>query len=322
MKNKKFLLALNGVLLICLVILVILLFVKDKPESKDQGISPSPATNGETTPFPDSILTPEATLAPTSTPTPLPTSTPTPSPVPTLADASAYKDYDNTKKGWWFVRNKDHEPSGTGADFDIDQYDAFYLNQDVKEKDLVMYLAFDCGYEYGYTPKILDTLKEKGEKAIFFVTKAFLDSDPDLAIRMKEEGHMVGNHSLYHPSFPTKKVEEVQKEILGCEEQFKQISGYDMDKFIRPPMGEYSQRTLKITQDLGYTSIFWSMAYPDYDVNNQPGKKFVVDYFKDYYHNGAITLIHTISESNTEALGDVIEYLKEKGFRFGTLDEL
>ncbi|MBP5159041.1 MAG: polysaccharide deacetylase family protein, partial [Lachnospiraceae bacterium] len=226
------------------------------------------------------------------------------------------------KEEWCFQRKKDHTPSGTYEPFAINKYDAYYLNPNVKEGDKVIYFSFDCGYENGYTPKILDTLKKHGVKATFFVTQQFLDSDADLAKRMKEEGHLVGNHTVHHPSLPEKSAEEVVKEVRGVEESFKEKTGYELDKFIRPPMGHYSEKVLKELQNMGYITIFWSIAYGDYDLDNQPGKQYVVDHFRQYHHNGAITLTHTISESNTKALDQVLTDLEAEGYRFGSLEEL
>lgn len=253
--------------------------------------------------------------------------------VPSGADSSSNEDrltdygkgldgLDDEKVGWCFARKKEHEQSGTYEPFDITQYNAYYLNKNVTDEDKVIYLAFDCGYEYGYTPKILDVLKKHNAKGIFFVTESFLATSSDVAARMKEEGHLVGNHTLKHPSLPEKSAETVKDEVIGIEEMFREKTGYELDRYIRPPMGEYSERVLKELQNLGYTTIFWSIAYNDYDVNNQPGKDYVIDHFKDYYHNGAITLTHTVSESNTEALDEVLTFLEEQGFRFGMLDEL
>lgn len=238
------------------------------------------------------------------------------------APAGDYAKYDNTKYGWWIVRTKDHTQPRGEDHVKLSDYDAYFVNPNVSDDDKVMYLAFDCGYEYGYTGKILDILKEHNVKGMFFLTKTFLDSDPDLARRMVDEGHMCGNHTITHPSLPSKSDEGVKKEILDLENYFKEVTGHELDKFIRPPMGEFSERTLKISQDLGYTSIFWSTVYLDYDVNNQPGKDYVVQYYRDNHHNGAITLTHTVSESNTQALGQVIEEMEALGYRFGTLDEL
>lgn len=233
-----------------------------------------------------------------------------------------YEELDNKQYDWWFVRKKNHAPSGSGEEFDISLYDAHYRNKNISDEDKVIYLTFDCGYENGFTPRILDTLAAHNAKAMFFVTKAFIKSCPDYVIRMKEEGHLVGNHTLNHPVMPKKDVTALMDEILGCAELFYETTGYEMDPFLRPPTGAYSKRTLQLTKDLGYTTVFWSIAYKDYDPDNQPGKDYVTDHFETYYHNGAIPLIHNISRSNTEALDEVLTMLEEAGYRFGSLMEL
>ena len=133
---------------------------------------------------------------------------------------------------------------------------------------------------------------------------------------------MVGNHTTTHPSMPDLSIDELKKEITECADYMYEQTGYEMDPYLRPPMGEYSERTLKLTQDMGYQSIFWSIAYKDYDAENQPGKQYVIDHFATYHHNGAIPLIHNTSQSNMEALDEVLTLLEEAGYRFGTLDEL
>ena len=127
---------------------------------------------------------------------------------------------------------------------------------------------------------------------------------------------------MNHPSLPSVSEKKLKSEVNGLAKLFKEKTGYRLDKYIRLPMGEYSNRVLKILSDMGYKSIFWSIAYMDYDVNKQPGKSYVVDHFKKYYHKGAITLTHNTSKSNAEALDDVLTYLEKKGYRFATLDEL
>jgi len=235
-----------------------------------------------------------------------------------IGDTASYDSLPNEKNAWWFKRNTEHQRSGAQDKIDIAKYDAYYLGKDEK----VIYLTFDCGYENGFTPQILDTLKKHNAKAIFFVTKTFIRDNIDLVKRMKEEGHFVGNHTCSHPSMPTKSSQDVIKEITECATYMKEQTGYEMDPYIRPPMGEYSERTLKISQDLGYKTIFWSIAYLDYDVNNQPGKDYVVEHFKKYYHNGAVPLIHNVSKSNTEALDEVLTFLEQQGYRFPNVDEL
>jgi peptidoglycan-N-acetylmuramic acid deacetylase len=165
-------------------------------------------------------------------------------------------------------------------------------------------------------------LKEEQVTAAFFVTQTFIRDNVELTKRMKQEGHLVCNHTVHHPSMPGQSVEQQKQEILECENYMKEATGYDMDLFFRPPKGEYSKRTLQVAKDLGYCTIFWSMAYLDYDVNNQPTASHVVEHFAKYYHPGAIPLMHNVSVANHDALKQVIENLKKEGYSFGTLYEL
>lgn len=242
-------------------------------------------------------------------------------PLTVQAAETDYSRYSNTKKSWFFRRNADHQPSeGAVTAKTLATYHAFYYDNKTREK--VIYLTFDCGYENGYTGKLLDTLKKHDVKAVFFVTKHFVRSQPELCKRMKEEGHLVGNHTMNHPSLPDKSVSQIQSEIRGLEQIFKEETGYQLDKFFRPPMGEYSDRVLKIASDMGYTTVFWSMAYGDYDPEKQPGKQYVIDHFKKYYHMGAIPLMHNISKSNAEALDEVLRFLKKQGYQCMRIDAL
>lgn len=236
-----------------------------------------------------------------------------------IVENTDYASIDNTLYSWWFKRNDNHERSGCQDDFDIAEYQAYYT---VPVSEKRMYFTFDCGYENGFTPDILDTLKKEEVPAAFFVTQTFIRDNPELVKRMKEEGHLVCNHTVTHPSMPGKSIEEQQQELLTCEQYMKEATGYEMDLFFRPPKGEYSKRTLQMAKDLGYTTIFWSMAYLDYDVNNQPSSSHVVEHFQKYYHPGAIPLMHNVSVANRDALGQVIRDLKKEGYSFGTLYEL
>lgn len=236
-----------------------------------------------------------------------------------IIEGTNYDEMDNTLYSWWFKRNDSHEKSGCQEDFDITAYQAYYT---VPVSKKIIYLTFDCGYENGYTADILDTLKEEQVTAAFFVTKTYIRDNIELAKRMKEEGHLVCNHTVTHPTMPGKSVEEQKNELLDCESYMKEVTGYEMDLFFRPPKGEYSKRTLQIARDLGYTTIFWSMAYLDYDVNNQPSSSHVVEHFKKYYHPGAIPLMHNVSIANRDALKQVIRDLKQEGYSFGTLYDL
>lgn len=236
-----------------------------------------------------------------------------------IVDTTDYASIDNTLYAWWFKRNDAHEKSGCQEDFDITQYQAYYTVP-VNEKKI--YITFDCGYENGYTADILDILKKEGVTAAFFVTQTYIRDNIELTKRMKEEGHLVCNHTVTHPSMPGKSIEEQKNELLTCESYMKEATGYEMDLFFRPPKGEYSKRTLQMAKDLGYTSIFWSMAYLDYDVNNQPTSDHVVEHFKKYYHPGAIPLMHNVSIANRDALEQVLKNMKKEGYSFGTLYDL
>ena len=240
-----------------------------------------------------------------------------------VKEKEAYQNYSNTKLSWWFRRDMNHGPSGCDDTIDISEYDAHYLDQTASKKnEKVVYLTFDCGYENGYTEQILDILKKEDVPACFFVTQTYIRDNVAIAKRMKEEGHQVGNHTIYHICMPDKSYEEIVQEVNGCADYMKEATGYAMDPYLRPPCGEYSARTLAITQDLGFKTIFWSMAYMDFDVNNQPGVDFVIDHFNKYHHSGAIILMHNVSSSNAGALEKVIANLKAEGYRFASLNEL
>lgn len=221
---------------------------------------------------------------------------------------------------WWLKRNENHQTPEVSDHIDLLKYDAYYVNPKCKKKKI--FLTFDCGYENGFTPKILDVLKKQKVVAAFFVTKPFIREGRELIRRMKKEGHIVGNHTVHHKSMPTLSDRDNKQEIIDCAEYCKEATGYEMDHFIRPPMGEYNEKTLKLTKSMGYKTIFWSMAYVDFDVNKQPGKQYVVEHFKKYTHNGAIPLMHNVSQSNAEALDEVITNLKKEGYQFESLKKL
>lgn len=239
-----------------------------------------------------------------------------------LKDRDYYYKYKNEKLAWWFKRNNEHGPSGCDNTLEIGDYGGYYLDTASGTEEKVLYLTFDCGYENGYTERILDVLKKHNVPACFFVTKTYIRDNNELVKRMKSEGHQVGNHTITHPSMPKKSCDEIVAELTGCADYMKEVTGYDMDPYIRPPMGEYSERTLAISADLGYKTIFWSMAYLDYDVNKQPGADYVIEHFNKYHHSGAIILMHNVSSSNAAALETVIENMKGEGYRFASLNEL
>ncbi|GKX31848.1 delta-lactam-biosynthetic de-N-acetylase [Vallitalea longa] len=228
-------------------------------------------------------------------------------------------DLSNARDGWSFRVNDEHkQPEGYNK-FDIGQYDAYYV-ADTDEK--VIYLTFDEGYENGYTAKILDTLKENDVKATFFVTKPYIKKNVDLCKRMKEEGHIVGNHSVNHKRMHELTDDKIKYEIEETARYFEEMTGYKMDTFFRPPEGEYSERTLYLTRKLGYKTMFWSMAHRDWEVDNQPSVETTYEYVTNHTHPGMIALLHAVSSSNTEALDSILKTIKDQGYRFGNLYEV
>ncbi len=226
----------------------------------------------------------------------------------------------NTSINWSYGPNTEHKPPvGYTEGVDIAKYDAYYL---VKTDDKVIFLTFDAGYDLGFTSKILDALKANDVQAIFFVTKSFIRDHLDLAKRMKEEGHLVGNHSVSHPEFPTLSDDQVADEIEETARYFEEMTGYKMDPFFRPPQGKFSERTLYLTKNLGYKTIFWSLAYRDWETDNQKGKEYAYNFLMQYHHAGAIPLLHVVSQSNADAMDSIIKGLKEEGYQFGSAYEI
>ncbi|MCL2573246.1 MAG: delta-lactam-biosynthetic de-N-acetylase [Defluviitaleaceae bacterium] len=221
---------------------------------------------------------------------------------------------------WYFTRPAEaHQTPGAQDKIDIEQYGAYYLG-DTSQKEL--YLTFDEGYENGYTEVILDVLAEKNVPAAFFVTKSYIRENPELVERMITEGHVVGNHTVKHKSSPSLSESEMITELTSVAEYFKETTGKDMPPFFRPPMGEYSERVLAITQDEGYYTIFWSFAYQDWIQDKQPGAATAHKKVMEGLHNGAILLLHAVSSSNAEAMADIIDSAKELGYEFKSLYEL
>lgn len=181
-----------------------------------------------------------------------------------------------------------------------------------------IYLTFDEGYEYGCTPTILETLREKDVKAVFFVTQPYAEADPELVRQIIADGHILGNHSVTHPAsgIPSLSVDSQKQEIMGLHEYIKTNFDYEMCLF-RFPAGKFSEQSLAVLNNCGYRSVFWSFAYLDYDVNNQPPEQESLDKMIDKLHPGAIYLLHAESWTNTNVLGDFIDQAKEKGYEFG-----
>lgn len=190
------------------------------------------------------------------------------------------------------------------------------LNAKAINNDDKIYLTFDQGYENGYTEKILDVLKEKKVKATFFLLQDYAKKNPELVKRMIDEGHIVGNHSVHHYSMPTLGQAECESEIKDFHKYMEDNYDYTMTVF-RPPMGEFSEFSLGVTANCDYKTELWSFAYADWDVNNQPDEGQALEKLVNAAHPGAIYLLHSVSKTNTDILGDFIDRVRAGGFEFG-----
>ena len=219
--------------------------------------------------------------------------------------------------GWGFRKMPGARPEFTAGQIkDMEKYGCIYMGKE----DEGIYLTFDEGYENGYTAGILDTLREKNVQAAFFITGDYLRDHEELVRRMVEEGHIVGNHTENHPSLPTVASDEkLFAETEDLSKTFKEKFGQEM-RYLRPPKGEYNDRTLSFTKALGYTNVFWSFAYEDWAQDKSYGKAHAYEKVMDGLHGGAVLLLHAVSKDNAEALGDMIDGARGRGYVFRSLD--
>ena len=201
----------------------------------------------------------------------------------------------------------------------FEKYGGFTFDNKSEEK--VVYLTFDCGYEYeGLTGDILDTLNGKKVPATFFCTLDYLKSEPEFVARMINEGHIVGNHSASHPSFAEIGREKMAKELETFENYLRSNFGY-ASRYFRFPAGEYTESALQLVQSLGFVSVFWSAAYDDWDTAKVRGKDYAVEKVMSRLHDGAVILLHAVSKDNADALGEIIDKIRGEGYEFRALTE-
>lgn len=186
-----------------------------------------------------------------------------------------------------------------------------------------VYLTFDEGYENGYTPAILDVLKKHNVKACFFCTGSFIRDNPELIKRFQEEGHIIGNHTLSHPSMMKVATwQEFSRQLLTVEDMVKGITGVDMPRYYRPPSGGYSEAHLRMADAMGFKTIFWSVAYKDWDTSAQPSQSYAMNYLTTRIHPGAIILLHAVSSTNAAIMDQLLTTWEQMGYSFRTPDEL
>ncbi|MBO4980375.1 MAG: delta-lactam-biosynthetic de-N-acetylase [Lachnospiraceae bacterium] len=212
------------------------------------------------------------------------------------------------------------QPTGNVTAAELKKYDAYYVGKDGEK---VIYLTFDCGYENGNTQAILDALKKHDAPATFFVVGHYLESAPDLVKRMVEEGHTVGNHTYHHPDMSAiSDRASFQKEMDSVSDLFREVTGREMAMYYRPPQGKYSTANLKMAQELGYSTFFWSLAYVDWNVDKQPSHEEALKKLTSRIHPGAVVLLHNTSKTNGEILDELLEKWEEMGYTFGRLEDI
>lgn len=222
--------------------------------------------------------------------------------------------------GWGYKKNTNGEPPEIGTyEQMLKEYNAYYME---KSDEKSIYLTFDNGYEEGYTPAILDVLKEENVPATFFVTGHYVESRPDLVKRMVDEGHIIGNHSYHHPDFSILTQDAMRMELEDLERKVAEITEQQELKYLRPPRGIFNERTLEWANELGYIHIFWSLAFKDWETGNQKGWEYAYNEVMEQVHPGAIVLLHTVSKDNAEALAALVKELREQDYTFKSLDEL
>ena len=216
-------------------------------------------------------------------------------------------------------RTKDGHRPDVGVYKDIiESNGGYYIGGDNEN----VYLTFDCGYENGYTESILNTLKENDVKATFFITGHYLTSATKIVKRMIDEGHIVANHTYDHKHFTKESDDDMLEDIKKLEKKYFELTGNHIASYIRPPAGEFTRESLKVLNENGYTSIFWSLAYKDWDKDKFYGSDYAYNNVISRIHNGAIILMHTVSKDNENDLSNIIKELKNRGYIFTSLDKL
>ena len=311
------------VAVVALVVAAVLAIAACGGASEPSGPTPGAAATGSprSSPVPTTVTPTPGTETPAPSPPPsespaqvMPTATPTSS-----RDCPA----DNAVRSWYYVPNDAHLVPQVPADVKrlLRAYRGLYV---AKPGDKVVYLTFDEGYENGFTGRILDRLRAAGVTAAFFVTGDYVRENPELVRRMVAEGHVVANHTDRHPSLPSLAGDTAafSRELTATEKAFRRATGGELARLLRPPMGEYSARSLRLSRKRGYTTVFWSFAHRDWLVDDQPPVSTTVRRVLAGSHDGAVYLLHAVSRSNTEALPAVVVGLREQGYRIGSPTEL
>ncbi len=239
---------------------------------------------------------------------------------PTISGLEAMKVAGQTDNWGLSFQTEGEAPVANATQEYLQQFDAHYIG-DTSQK--VIYITFDAGFENGNTQRILEVLKNHQAPAAFFLVGSYIRDHADLVKQMLADGHVVGNHTNTHPDMSAiADMASFQKELEDTENYYKEVTGTEMAKFYRPPQGKYNEENLAMAQELGYTTIFWSLAYVDWYENDQPTKDEAFAKLIPRIHDGAIVLLHSTSQTNAQILDELLTEWENLGYSFKSLTDL
>lgn len=224
-----------------------------------------------------------------------------------------------TDWGLWYGNGAGKPPQGEDSVQTLAQYGAYFMGDTTQKK---LYLTFDCGYENGYTAKILDVLKKHHAPAAFFMVGDYIDTAPELTQRMVKEGHILGNHSNKHPNMTKVSKARFEQELRTLSQKYQNLTGQQIAPFYRPPEGSYTYENLKWAQAMGYHTVLWSVAYADWDTSKQPSRASALKTLNSRVHPGAVVLLHTVSATNAAILDELLTQWEQQGYTFSYLSTL
>ena len=225
-------------------------------------------------------------------------------------------------RGWYIKHRSGERPLFPGDADELSRYGCYYIDDRCNAENKKIYLTFDAGYENGNVEKILDVMKKYNVPGAFFVLDNIILKNTDLVIRMVDDGHLVCNHTKRHHDLSRASADEIARDLGALEDVYRENTGRELSRYFRFPEGKYSIEAVKAVNGLGYKTVFWSFAYPDWDNSNQLSPERAVRKIIDNTHNGAVMLFHPTSSTNAQIFEQLIIEWQNMGYTFGTLDEL
>ena len=241
-----------------------------------------------------------------------------------ISSYAANSHTETTPYNWYFKKNSEHKTPPLPSEFSfIKSHGGYFIDDNAKNSDKVIYLTFDAGYENGNVEKVLRALDKHGAKGAFFILDNLIIRNKELVQSMIYGGHTVANHTAKHPDMSAITDKNLfNKQLTKLETVYFDTFGAKISPYYRPPQGRFSEQNLKYAEELGYKTIFWSYAYADWDNNKQPSPAKAIEQIMCHTHNGMVILLHPTSATNAEIMDELLTKWESQGYRFGTLDEL